>query len=256
MRGLAGHPTAAFALFRDRIFKLTARSPEAIRADRSTHSLKEFVSVILVIDNYDSFVHNLARYFRQLGCVTEVVRNDRLTFAELEALRPEAIVLSPGPCRPCDAGISIDLVREYSGIFPILGICLGHQAIVEALGGSVIRSAQPLHGQTSPMLHAGDGLFAGLPSPLQVARYHSLIADPARLPGSLQTTGWLEDGTIMAVEHRTQATIGWQFHPESILTERGLELITRFLRRAGLEPRSVTRLNAHGPIVPIEGQCP
>jgi anthranilate synthase/aminodeoxychorismate synthase-like glutamine amidotransferase len=194
-------------------------------------------AVILVIDNYDSFVHNLARYFRRLGWATEVVRNDRLSLAELEAKRPSAIVLSPGPCRPSDAGISLEIVREYSGIFPILGICLGHQAIVEALGGSVVRSACPTHGQTSDMLHAGRGLFAGLPTPLRVARYHSLVAEPGELPATLEMTGWLEDGTIMAVEHRAHPTIGWQFHPESILTELGAELISRFLRRAGLEPR-------------------
>lgn len=196
--------------------------------------------MILVIDNYDSFVHNLARYFRRLGWATEVVRNDRLTLSELEAKCPEAIVISPGPCRPCDAGISIDLVREYSGLFPILGICLGHQAIVEAFGGKVSRSASPMHGQTSAMQHAGGGLFAGLPAPLQVARYHSLVAEPARLPEALELTGWLEDGTVMAVEHRTQPTIGWQFHPESILTEYGAELIARFLKRAGLEPKDLT----------------
>ncbi len=192
--------------------------------------------VILVIDNYDSFVHNLARYFRRLGCETLVVRNDSLTLPELEALCPDAIVLSPGPCRPCDAGISIEIVREYSGIFPILGICLGHQAIVEALGGIVCRADRPLHGQTSPMFHGNLGLFSGLPEPLQVARYHSLIAAPESLPETLRLTGWLEDGTVMAVEHRTHPTVGWQFHPESILTEHGLELIARFLKLAGLDP--------------------
>jgi anthranilate synthase/aminodeoxychorismate synthase-like glutamine amidotransferase len=192
--------------------------------------------VILVIDNYDSFVHNLARYFNRLGCETTVVRNDRLTLTELEALRPEAIVLSPGPCRPCDAGISLEIVREYTGIFPILGICLGHQAIVEALGGIVRRADQPLHGQTSPMYHDNLGLFSGLPDPLQVARYHSLVADTAALPEVLDLTGWLEDRTVMAVQHRRHPTIGWQFHPESILTEHGLELVSRFLKLAGLEP--------------------
>lgn len=194
--------------------------------------------MILVIDNYDSFVHNLARYFRRQGCATEVVRNDDLTLRELEAKCPDAIVLSPGPCGPVDAGISIDVVREYSGIFPILGICLGHQAIVEAFGGTVRRSESPMHGQTSALLHANRGLFAGLPEPLRVARYHSLVAEPGLLPDSLQLTGWLEDGTVMAVEHRRHPTIGWQFHPESILTESGDELIMRFLRRAGLEPTS------------------
>lgn len=195
--------------------------------------------MILVIDNYDSFVHNLARYLRRLGCETRVVRNDAITLEELESLQPAAIVLSPGPCRPSDAGISEAIVREYTGIFPLLGICLGHQAIVEALGGEVVRSERPLHGQSSLMHHHGDGLFAGLPNPLRVARYHSLVAEPQRLPAELQVTGWLDDGMIMAVEHLKHATFGWQFHPESILTERGYELLARFLRRAGLEPAAV-----------------
>lgn len=192
--------------------------------------------MILVIDNYDSFVHNLARYLRRLGCETKVVRNDQITLEELEELQPAAIVLSPGPCRPSDAGISEAIVREYTGIFPILGICLGHQAIVEALGGCVVRSERPLHGQSSLMKHHGDGMFLNLPNPLRVARYHSLIAEPQTMPAELQVTGWLEDGMVMAVEHLKHATFGWQFHPESILTEHGYELLARFLRRAGLEP--------------------
>lgn len=195
--------------------------------------------MILVIDNYDSFVHNLARYLRQLGCETVVVRNDEITLEQLEAMQPAAIVLSPGPCRPSEAGISEAIIREYTGIFPILGICLGHQAIVEALGGKVVRSERPLHGQSSLMHHHADGLFANLPNPLRVARYHSLVAEPEAMPAELQVTGWLEDGMVMAVEHLKHATFGWQFHPESILTEQGYELLARFLRRAGLEPHPV-----------------
>lgn len=198
--------------------------------------------MILVIDNYDSFVHNLARYFRRLGCVTKVVRNDEWTLGQVEHLHPDAIVLSPGPCRPVDAGISIELVREFSGIFPILGICLGHQAIVEAFGGKVIRSDSPLHGKSSPMLHVGGGLFQGLPSPLRVARYHSLVADRKTLPSQLSVTGWLEGDMIMAVEHRSHPTIGWQFHPESVLTECGYDLIARFLHRAGLSTSATPKL--------------
>lgn len=197
--------------------------------------------MILVIDNYDSFVHNLARYLRRLGCETKVSRNDEISLVELEAIQPDAIVLSPGPCRPSEAGISEQIVREYSGIFPILGICLGHQAIVEALGGHVVRSERPLHGQFSQMYHEGEGLFAGLPIPFRVGRYHSLVAEPKAIPNELHVTGWLDDGMVMAVEHFKHATFGWQFHPESILTDHGFELLARFLRRAGLEP----------PVVPV-----
>jgi anthranilate synthase/aminodeoxychorismate synthase-like glutamine amidotransferase len=192
--------------------------------------------VILLIDNYDSFVHNLARYFRRLGQETVVVRNDAVTAAQALALRPAAIVLSPGPCTPREAGCSLDVVRLASGQLPLLGVCLGHQAIGEAFGGRVVRAPQPVHGQASDILHAGDGLFAGLPNPLTVGRYHSLVVERRSLPAELYVTAEIEGGLIMAIQHRTLPVFGVQFHPESILTERGFTLLSNFLALAGLEP--------------------
>ena len=192
--------------------------------------------MILLIDNYDSFVHNLARYFRRLGAVTQVVRNDAMDVAAIRQLQPQAIVLSPGPCTPAEAGCSLDVVRELAGDIPLLGVCLGHQAIGAALGGRIIRAAQPLHGRTSEITHSGRGLFEGLPSPLTVGRYHSLVIDPNMLPADLQVTATTADGTIMAVAHKQWPVWGVQFHPESILTEGGYTLLANFLRLAGMEP--------------------
>lgn len=188
--------------------------------------------MILLIDNYDSFVHNLARYLRQLGHETQVVRNDRVSVADICTMQPAAIVLSPGPCAPKQAGVCLDLVRELHATFPILGICLGHQVIAEALGGVVVRAAEPVHGRASFVEHNGLGVFADLPSPIRVARYHSLVVD--QLPNCLAVDAWLADGTPMAISHVKYSVYGWQFHPESVLTACGYELLTAFLQSAGL----------------------
>ena len=185
--------------------------------------------MILVVDNYDSFVHNLARYFRQLGRETSVRRNDRLTIADVSALAPSHIVISPGPCTPKEAGISVALVRHFRASIPILGVCLGHQCIGEAYGGRTVRARRPMHGKTSPIQHNGRGLFAGLPNPLEAARYHSLVVDSGSLPAELEVVARSDDDEIMAVAHRDHPVIGIQFHPEAVLTERGYDLLRRFL---------------------------
>ncbi len=192
--------------------------------------------MILLIDNYDSFVHNLARYLRRLGAETLVVRNDAVDVAAIRRLRPQAIVLSPGPCTPTEAGCSLAVVRELGSGIPLLGVCLGHQTIGAGFGGEIVRAALPMHGRSSSIEHRGDGLFANLPSPLTVGRYHSLVIDPQSLPADLQVTATTADGTIMAVAHETWPVWGVQFHPESILTEGGYTLLANFLRLAGMEP--------------------
>ncbi|MGD9721195.1 MAG: aminodeoxychorismate/anthranilate synthase component II [Pirellulales bacterium] len=190
--------------------------------------------MIVLVDNYDSFVYNLARYLARLGQETRVVRNDALGAADVEALRPQAVVLSPGPCTPREAGCSLEVVRRLAGQVPILGVCLGHQAIAEALGASVVRAREPMHGRTSAVFHDGRGVFAGLPSPLVACRYHSLVVDPETLPDELQVTAWTADRTVMAIAHRTWPVVGLQFHPESILTDLGYELLAGFLHIAGI----------------------
>ncbi|QDV74142.1 anthranilate synthase component II [Botrimarina mediterranea] len=184
--------------------------------------------MILVLDNYDSFVHNLARYVRLAGYETQVVRSDAIDADGVAALSPEALVLSPGPGTPANAGCCVELVRQFSDTLPILGVCLGHQAIVEAFGGRVVRTAEPLHGRTSLIRHDCGKLFAGAPSPLTVCRYHSLIAEAETLPDCLRATAWTDDGVVMAVEHRSRPIFGVQFHPEAILTEAGQLLIRNF----------------------------
>ena len=188
--------------------------------------------MLLLIDNYDSFAHNLARYLRQLGHPTEVVRNDQISVDQALAMAPDAIVLSPGPCTPSQAGICLELVREAHQSIPLLGICLGHQAIAEALGGRVIRAEKPVHGRASWIHHQGRGVFGKLATPLRVARYHSLIVSD--LPDCLVVEAWLQDGTPMAIAHRSLPVVGWQFHPESILTPKGYEMLQAFLALAGL----------------------
>ena len=190
--------------------------------------------MILLIDNYDSFVHNLARYLRRLEHSTYVVRNTAIDAAGVRALAPDAIVLSPGPCTPGQAGCSLELVRRFHAELPILGVCLGHQTIAEALGGRVVRAAEPVHGRSSPIHHDGRGAFAGLPNPLVGCRYHSLVVEEASLPECLEVSARLDDGTIMALRHREFPTVGLQFHPESILTDTGYPLLAGFLRLAGL----------------------
>jgi len=186
--------------------------------------------MILVLDNYDSFVFNVARYFEELGETTRVVRNDAITPAEVEGSGAKAIVLSPGPCSPHEAGISPELVRHFSGTLPILGICLGHQCIGEVFGGRVARARTPMHGRASAISHDGAGLFAGLPNPMEAGRYHSLIVELDE-DSPLEVTARSPDGEVMALAHRQHRTYGLQFHPESILTTHGYDLIRAFLER-------------------------
>ncbi|MEO0530833.1 MAG: aminodeoxychorismate/anthranilate synthase component II [Planctomycetota bacterium] len=186
--------------------------------------------MILVIDNFDSFVHNLARHLRLSGAETLVVRDDAIDVAAIREMAPEAIVLSPGPGRPADAGCCVDVVRDLHQSLPMLGVCLGHQAIVEALGGTIEVTDQPMHGHTSVVEHQQTNLFAGVPSPLTVCRYHSLVAQDDSLPDAFRVTARADDGTIMAIEHVTLPVYGVQFHPEAILTEAGQSLIDNFVR--------------------------
>ncbi|MBW3541769.1 MAG: aminodeoxychorismate/anthranilate synthase component II [Planctomycetes bacterium] len=195
--------------------------------------------MILLIDNYDSFVFNLARYFEELGQPTRVVRNDAVSVDQVSAMRPEAIVLSPGPCTPREAGISLDLVRKLAGKVPMLGVCLGHQAICAAFGAEIVRAAEPVHGRTSLIEHGGGGLFAGLPSPLRATRYHSLVVDEATLPPELVLTARTTDGVPMAVASDEQRVYGVQFHPESVLTDSGHMLLGNFLLLSGLSAEPV-----------------
>lgn len=197
--------------------------------------------MLLLIDNYDSFVHNLARYFERLGQPTHVVRNDAIDVRKTRTMKPTAIVLSPGPCTPREAGVSLELVRELHREIPMLGVCLGHQVIAEALGGRIIRAPAPVHGQASEIRHSGSRLFAGLPSPIRVGRYHSLVAEAASLGSPLQPTAWTEDGIVMAFEHACRPVYGVQFHPESVLTECGYEILNNFLMLAGIPCSSDSR---------------
>lgn len=185
--------------------------------------------MILLIDNYDSFVHNLARYVRELGGETEVVRNDAITTREIERRAPSHIIVSPGPCTPREAGVSIEAISTFGGRIPILGVCLGHQSIAAACGGEVVRSERPMHGRASPVHHTGVGIFQGVPSPFRAARYHSLIVPRTPLPDCLRVVATTEDEEVMAFHHRDFAVWGVQFHPESVLTEHGYTLLRNFL---------------------------
>ncbi|QDU95286.1 anthranilate synthase component II [Lignipirellula cremea] len=189
--------------------------------------------MILLIDNYDSFVHNLARYLNRLGQETRVLRNDAVGMEQIRDWQPQAIVLSPGPCTPDQAGSALEIVTEFWDRIPLLGVCLGHQTIAQALGGRIVRATQPMHGRTSPINHTDSPLFRGLPSPLTVCRYHSLIVDRATLPDCFTITAETTDGVIMGLEHRTAPVFGVQFHPESILTDQGVDLLANFLRVVG-----------------------
>jgi anthranilate synthase/aminodeoxychorismate synthase-like glutamine amidotransferase len=186
--------------------------------------------VIVLIDNYDSFTFNLVQALQTLGAEVEVFRNDAIDVEGVRALEPEGVVLSPGPCTPTEAGVCVPLVRALSGKVPILGVCLGHQSIGQAFGGVVRRAIRVVHGKASVVRHDGTGLFAGLPRPLEVGRYHSLVVEPSTLPACLQTTATAaDDGELMALRHRTHPTVGVQFHPESILTPHGPALLANFL---------------------------
>jgi anthranilate synthase component 2 len=185
--------------------------------------------MVLMIDNYDSFTYNLVQYLGELGAAVQVVRNDEVTVDEVERLRPERIVISPGPCSPNEAGISLETIRRLGGVVPLLGVCLGHQAIGQAFGGKVVHAKTLMHGKTSPIHHAGGGVFRGLPSPFVATRYHSLAVERESLPDCLEVTAWTEDGEIMGLAHKSLAIEGVQFHPESILTEHGHALLRNFL---------------------------
>jgi len=184
---------------------------------------------LLMIDNYDSFTYNIVQYFGELGADVEVVRNDEITLAEIAARAPDRLVVSPGPCSPKEAGISVAAIQHFAGQLPILGVCLGHQAIGAAFGGSIIRAQQLMHGKTSVISTTQQGVFAGLPEQFTVNRYHSLSIERSSCPAELEITAWTEDGEIMGVRHKTLAIEGVQFHPESILTEHGHAMLKNFL---------------------------
>jgi anthranilate synthase/aminodeoxychorismate synthase-like glutamine amidotransferase len=188
---------------------------------------------ILMIDNYDSFTYNLVQYLGELGAELEVRRNDAIDVAGVRALAPQAIVISPGPCTPKEAGISVPLLREMAGELPILGVCLGHQCIGEAFGGKVVRAGRLMHGKTSPILHDGRGIFAGLPRPFDAMRYHSLLVAADSIPECLEVSARTAEGEVMGLRHRTLAVEGIQFHPESIGTPDGKRLLANFLRMVG-----------------------
>ncbi len=204
--------------------------------------------MILLIDNYDSFAHNLARYFRLLGQPTDVVRNDKIPLTQFNPKAYDALVLSPGPQTPDQAGSALGLLDLALGQIPILGICLGHQTIVQSLGGRIVPADVPVHGRTSLIHHDHQAEFLGLPNPLPVARYHSLIADARSIPDTLVVSATTKDGTIMAVRHRELPVTGWQFHPESILTCHGFVLLAAFLRSAGLSVRDVPSIAQERPV--------
>ncbi len=185
--------------------------------------------MLLMIDNYDSFTYNLVQYLGELGQEVKVVRNDEMAVDEIEALKPARIVLSPGPCTPNEAGVSLEVIRRFAGKVPILGVCLGHQAIGQAYGGHIVHAKTLMHGKVSRIHHTGKGVFAGLPSPYTATRYHSLAIERETCPPELEVTAWTEDGEIMGVRHRSLPVEGVQFHPESILTEHGHELLRNFL---------------------------
>lgn len=189
--------------------------------------------MLLLLDNYDSFTYNLYHYLGELGAEVLVRRNDAVTVAEAMQLRPKAIVISPGPCDPDRAGISLGLVRAAADVCPVLGVCLGHQAIAQAFGGRIVRAPEVMHGKLSAIEHHGRDLFQELPTPFRATRYHSLIADPGSLPSCLEVTAWTDDGVIMALTHRTRPIYGVQFHPESIETKEGHRLLGNFLALVG-----------------------
>jgi anthranilate synthase component II len=185
--------------------------------------------MLLMIDNYDSFTYNLVQYFGELGEEVRVFRNDEITVEAIAALKPDRLVVSPGPCSPAEAGISVAAIRAFAGKIPLLGVCLGHQSIGAAFGGRIVHARQLMHGKTSPVHHAGTGVFRGLPSPFTATRYHSLAIARASLPACLEVTAWTDDGEIMGVRHKEFAVEGVQFHPESILSEHGHRLLQNFL---------------------------
>ncbi|WP_438448982.1 aminodeoxychorismate/anthranilate synthase component II [Gorillibacterium sp. sgz5001074] len=191
--------------------------------------------MILVIDNYDSFTYNLVQYLGELGEKIEVRRNDEIDIEGIEKLAPDHILISPGPCTPNEAGVSLSLIEHFKGKIPILGVCLGHQSIGQAFGGDVIRAERLMHGKTSPIHHDGNGLFEGLPNPFTATRYHSLIVKRETLPDCLEITAWTEEGEIMGLRHKEYPIEGVQFHPESIITENGLTMLRNFLQKSAIQ---------------------
>ena len=192
--------------------------------------------MLLMIDNYDSFTYNLVQYFGELGAKVKVFRNDEITLEQIASMQPAQLVISPGPCSPAEAGISVPAIREFAGKLPILGVCLGHQSIGAAFGGRIVHAQRLMHGKTSPVHHLDKGVFRGLPNPLICTRYHSLAIERESLPDCLEVTAWTDDGEIMGVRHKTLDIEGVQFHPESILTERGHDLLRNFLDRGDSLP--------------------
>jgi anthranilate synthase component II len=193
--------------------------------------------MLILIDNYDSFTYNLVHYLGELGATCDVIRNDKISAADVIKKKPKAIVMSPGPCTPNEAGICLELIAKAGGKIPLLGVCLGHQAIGQAYGGKVIRAPEPLHGKLSTIRHKDEGVFKGLPERFQVTRYHSLIVERKSLPPELEVTAETDDGIIMGLQHKTQPVHGVQFHPESIASEQGHALLANFLALAGMSPR-------------------
>jgi len=189
-------------------------------------------AMLLMIDNYDSFTYNLVQYFGELGADVKVFRNDEISVEQIAHLQPDQIVVSPGPCSPAEAGISVAAIKAFAGKIPLLGVCLGHQSIGAAFGGKIIHAKQLMHGKVSPVHHLDQGVFKGLPNPLTCTRYHSLAIERESLPDCLEVTAWTDDGEIMGVRHKTLQVEGVQFHPESILTERGHDLLRNFLEQS------------------------
>jgi anthranilate synthase/aminodeoxychorismate synthase-like glutamine amidotransferase len=191
---------------------------------------------VLMIDNYDSFTFNLVQYLAVLGAAVDVRQCDAVSLDDVAALAPDAVVISPGPCTPSEAGISVPLVRRFAGVRPILGVCLGHQAIGAAFGATVTRARRPMHGKTSAIHHDGRGLFAGMPDPFEAMRYHSLVLDRSTLPAALECSAWTDEGEVMGVRHREWPVEGVQFHPESVLTPLGMDVLGRFLEQISQPP--------------------
>jgi len=205
---------------------------------------------LVLVDNYDSFTFNLVQYLGELGADVEVFRNDRVDVPGIRAREPRGLVISPGPCTPSEAGVSLAAIRELAGELPILGVCLGHQAIGQAFGGRVVRNRRIVHGKASPVLHRGSGLYFGLPSPFLAGRYHSLVVERRSLPADLRVTSWTREGEIMGIAHRRLDVEGVQFHPESVLTEHGKTLLANWLRRlrgAAAGDGAVRRSPRHAP---------
>ncbi|HET6387864.1 aminodeoxychorismate/anthranilate synthase component II [Hyphomicrobium sp.] len=194
--------------------------------------------MLILIDNYDSFTYNLVHYLGELGAESVVIRNDKVTAEEVLAMKPQAIVLSPGPCTPNEAGVCLDLIKKAGATIPLLGVCLGHQSIGQTYGGNVVRAPTPMHGKLSTISNTGKGIFKGLPPRFDITRYHSLIVDRATLPECLEVTAETDDGIIMGLQHKTHPVHGVQFHPESIASEQGHALLANFLSLAGFEPKS------------------